>query len=397
MIESWHDFEPFVDVLAERVRGTSAHVVFTAHSLPARILAEGDPYQEQLLRDRAARGGARGRRRLVVQLPERVADRRAVARPRHPRPPRPTCTRAACSDVLVCPVGFVSDHLEIRWDIDVEAQERARELGMTLRRIEMPNADPRIRTRARVARQPGARCPSHELSTVRSASTRLSRRFRVRARGTNTLKSVALLRSRSRPADVWALRDVSFAVEPGSGLGARRPQRLGQEHAAPHRRGDHQADAGPRRRRRPDRHAARARRRLPSRLHRPRERLPQRLDPRAEARVHPRALRRDRRVRGARGLHRRAGAHVLVGDVHAPRLRGRLAPQRRRAAARRGVRGRRRRVPAQVPRADPRVQARRRHDRVRVARLVGGRAPVRARDPAARGTHDLRRRRHRTR
>ena len=49
MIESWHDFAPFVDVLAERVRGKSAHVVFTAHSLPARILAEGDPYQEQLM------------------------------------------------------------------------------------------------------------------------------------------------------------------------------------------------------------------------------------------------------------------------------------------------------------------------------------------------------------
>jgi ABC-type polysaccharide/polyol phosphate transport system ATPase subunit len=46
----------------------------------------------------------------------------------------------------------------------------------------------------------------------------LSRRFRVRARGTNTLKSVTLLRSRSRPVDVWALRDVSFAVDPGSAL-----------------------------------------------------------------------------------------------------------------------------------------------------------------------------------
>jgi ferrochelatase len=44
--------------------------------------------------------------------------------------------------VLICPVGFVSDHLEIRWDIDVEAQERAAELGMQLKRIEMPNADP---------------------------------------------------------------------------------------------------------------------------------------------------------------------------------------------------------------------------------------------------------------
>jgi protoporphyrin/coproporphyrin ferrochelatase len=45
-------------------------------------------------------------------------------------------------DVLVCPIGFVSDHLEIRWDIDVEAQDRARELGMDLERIEMPNDDP---------------------------------------------------------------------------------------------------------------------------------------------------------------------------------------------------------------------------------------------------------------
>jgi ferrochelatase len=56
--------------------------------------------------------------------------------------------------VLVCPVGFVSDHLEIRWDIDVEAQERARELGMSLRRIEMPNADRAfIRVLASLVRQ----------------------------------------------------------------------------------------------------------------------------------------------------------------------------------------------------------------------------------------------------
>jgi ferrochelatase len=47
-------------------------------------------------------------------------------------------------DVLVCPVGFVSDHLEIRWDIDTEAQDRARELGLRLGRIEMPNDDPRF-------------------------------------------------------------------------------------------------------------------------------------------------------------------------------------------------------------------------------------------------------------
>ena len=58
------------------------------------------------------------------------------------------------AEVLVCPVGFVSDHLEIRWDIDVEATQRARELGMRLERIEMPNADPAfVRTLAGIVRR----------------------------------------------------------------------------------------------------------------------------------------------------------------------------------------------------------------------------------------------------
>jgi ferrochelatase len=140
MIESWHDFEPFLDVLADRVRGASAHVVFTAHSLPARILADGDPYQEQLFEtarlvaERAGIGdwtfsyqseSPTGEPWLGPDILGHLTDLRA----------------RGVNEVLVCPVGFVSDHLEIRWDIDVEAQERARELGMMLRRIEMPNAD----------------------------------------------------------------------------------------------------------------------------------------------------------------------------------------------------------------------------------------------------------------
>jgi len=49
LVESWHDDEAFVEVVSDRVRGTDAWVVFTAHSLPERILADGDPYREQLL------------------------------------------------------------------------------------------------------------------------------------------------------------------------------------------------------------------------------------------------------------------------------------------------------------------------------------------------------------
>src|ERR1700730_8038055 len=48
-VDSWHDEPGFVELLAAKIRGTRAHVVFTPHSLPARILDQGDPYQEQLL------------------------------------------------------------------------------------------------------------------------------------------------------------------------------------------------------------------------------------------------------------------------------------------------------------------------------------------------------------
>ena len=141
-VESWHDDEGLVDFLAGRVRGTDAHVVFTAHSLPARILDEGDPYQEQLLEtarlvaERAGLGedwsfsyqseSATGEPWLGPDILDHLEDLHA----------------RGVLDVLVCLIGFVSDHLEIRWDIDTEAQEKARELGMRLERIEMPNADP---------------------------------------------------------------------------------------------------------------------------------------------------------------------------------------------------------------------------------------------------------------
>ena len=60
--------------------------------------------------------------------------------------------------MLVAPVGFVADHLEIRWDLDVEAQERAAELGLELDRIELPNAEPAfIRVLAGLVRRRG-RC-----------------------------------------------------------------------------------------------------------------------------------------------------------------------------------------------------------------------------------------------
>jgi ferrochelatase len=140
-VESWHDHEPFVEVLAARVRGFDGRVVFTAHSLPERILRDGDPYRDQLLETSrlvAERAGiadwsfafqsasATGEPWLGPDILEEL-DRLAANGVRR---------------VLVCPVGFVSDHLEILWDLDVEARERAAELGVELDRIESLNADP---------------------------------------------------------------------------------------------------------------------------------------------------------------------------------------------------------------------------------------------------------------
>jgi len=125
------------------VRGTDAHVVFTAHSLPARILDEGDPYRDQLLETSQLVAAEAG----VDDWSFSFQSESPTGEPWLGPDILDHLTALAGSgttDVLLCPVGFVSDHLEIRWDIDTEAQERAAELGLRLDRIEMPNADPRF-------------------------------------------------------------------------------------------------------------------------------------------------------------------------------------------------------------------------------------------------------------
>ena len=141
-VERWGAEPGFVELLAARIgdrRGV--HVVFTAHSLPARILDAGDPYRDELLEtsrlvaERAGVGewtfafqseSPTGEPWLGPDILEHLNELAATD----------------VRDVLLCPVGFVADHLEIRWDLDVEAADRARELGIRLERIELPNADP---------------------------------------------------------------------------------------------------------------------------------------------------------------------------------------------------------------------------------------------------------------
>jgi ferrochelatase len=155
-VESWHDDPGLVALLADRVRGVTAHVVFTAHSLPARVMEGGDPYEDQLLETSRLVAEAAGIDDWSFSYQSESATGEPWLQP--DILDHLAALRAQGVDaVLVCPVGFVSDHLEIRWDLDVEAKERADELGLRFERIEMPNADPAfVRVLAGIVRRAAA-------------------------------------------------------------------------------------------------------------------------------------------------------------------------------------------------------------------------------------------------
>jgi protoporphyrin/coproporphyrin ferrochelatase len=136
-IERWGSDRGFVELLADRIQGTQAHVVFTAHSLPAE--GSGD-YEEELLETSRLVAEHAGIDEWSFSFQSESPTGVPWLRPdilEH----LDALARDGVRKVLVCPVGFVADHLEIRWDLDVEAADRARTLGLAFGRIEMPNAE----------------------------------------------------------------------------------------------------------------------------------------------------------------------------------------------------------------------------------------------------------------
>lgn len=149
VIRSWHDEPGLVEFLAARLAETLAGVegepvvVFTAHSVPASVLAEGDPYPEQLRETSglvAERAGIE-RWRLAYQSAGRTPE------PWLGPDVRDVVERLADEGedaVVVQPIGFVSDHLEVLYDIDIEAREAAEANGLEFARTEMPNVHPKF-------------------------------------------------------------------------------------------------------------------------------------------------------------------------------------------------------------------------------------------------------------
>ncbi len=159
-VPSWHRAPGFAALLAARTGalldppggdgpqpGTTA-VFFTAHSLPERVVAAGDPYPDQVRESATDVAGLLGldsredvRWDVAWQSagrtadpwigPDLLAEIRRVA-------------GAGAASVVVCPVGFVSDHLEVLYDLDLEAAAVAREVGVRFARTPSLNDDPRF-------------------------------------------------------------------------------------------------------------------------------------------------------------------------------------------------------------------------------------------------------------
>jgi len=154
-VESWHTHPLFLQAIADKVqaayrrfparRRAQVQIVFTAHSLPVSVIEAGDPYAaqvEETAKEVAARlqlptdawqtcyqsAGATSVPWMGPDLKEVIVD----------------LARRGQREILVVPVGFVADHVEILYDIDIDAREQATQVGVHLERTESLNATPRF-------------------------------------------------------------------------------------------------------------------------------------------------------------------------------------------------------------------------------------------------------------
>ncbi len=148
-VSTWHDQPRFIEALAQTAREAydrfedkaGVRFMLTAHSLPARVLAQGDPYPRELARTAALVAAelgldgyefafqSAGRTDEPWLGPDILAEIRRLAAEGVP-------------GLVIRPVGFVADHLEVLYDIDIEAQGVAREAGIRLERARSMNTDP---------------------------------------------------------------------------------------------------------------------------------------------------------------------------------------------------------------------------------------------------------------
>lgn len=152
-VESWATEPAFVEFLAADLRRRldamppNTKVVFTAHSLPQRIIDGGDPYPDELRATAAAVADAAGLREWSQW---------SIAWQSAGRTPEPwigpdigdviddLAAADAADGVIVSACGFVADHLEVLYDLDIEARQRAESQGLAFDRTACVNDDPSV-------------------------------------------------------------------------------------------------------------------------------------------------------------------------------------------------------------------------------------------------------------
>jgi len=151
-VESYHLHPKFIEAVAARIERAlkkftevdpeEVKVLFTAHSLPERIVQMNDPYPEQLLASSRAAAERAGIENWQFAWQSAGQTNEPWLGPDVLEELERLHADEGVDYALVCPIGFVSDHLEVLYDLDIEAQALARKLGMHLERTEMLNTEP---------------------------------------------------------------------------------------------------------------------------------------------------------------------------------------------------------------------------------------------------------------
>ena len=148
LVRSWGDHPKFLEAVAERVKQalqrfpapSAVQVLFTAHSLPQRILAAGDPYADELQASAAAVAKLAGVHEWRFAFQSAGATREPWLGPEAGA----VITELAATrqNFLIVPIGFVSDHVEVLYDVDVAYRGLTERLGVRLERTDSLNDDP---------------------------------------------------------------------------------------------------------------------------------------------------------------------------------------------------------------------------------------------------------------
>jgi len=138
VIDQFHDYGPYIDSLVERINETlvrfhdpeSAHLVFSAHSVPVSVIEAGDPYRHQIeatVRLVRRQGGWPNPATVCYQ--SKVGNQKWLQPTLHDT--TKDLGKAGVKKMLVVPIAFVSDHVETLSEINIEGREEATEHGIT--------------------------------------------------------------------------------------------------------------------------------------------------------------------------------------------------------------------------------------------------------------------------